>query len=62
MSRGEEFWKLFSLGGRRTNDSLGGNMCLVEIGLEEILQTNYEMSFIKDSFQIFGQYFMCTSH
>ena len=31
-------------------------------GLEEIMQINYKMSFIKDSFQRLCQHFMCTSH
>ena len=32
------------------------------VGLEETLQINYKMSFIKDNFWIVRQHFMCTSH
>ena len=48
-------WKLFCLDDREQMTQLGERFVWGVLGLEETIQNNYKMNFIKESFQRFPQ-------
>ena len=60
--KGEEFWKLFCLGGEQMNYLGDGRICLEDQRSRKTIQINYKINFIQCSCQIVSLHFKMTFH